>query len=183
MTDIWLISDTHHFHENMYRFVDAAGVRVRSRFASAAEGDEYMIAAWNEVVKEGDHVWNLGDVTLDRSSGDQWKLAKVMKSLKGHKRLILGNHDHYDVRVYRNVGFEKVKGSHRFDGLVYSHIPLHPESIASEKVLANVHGHIHARPSPPGKYVNVSVERIGYQPIHIDEVMTMARNLKREEVT
>lgn len=178
MAEIWLTSDSHFFHENMYKFVRADGVtRVRDRFASAAEGDEYMIDAWNAVVSPEDHVWHLGDVTLDRSSGDIWKLEKVIKSLNGHKRLILGNHDHYDVRVYRDVGFEKVKGSHRHEGLVYSHIPLHPMSIASPKVLANVHGHIHALPAFPGKYINVCVEMTNYQPIHLDEVVAMARQL------
>ena len=173
---IWLISDMHLFHENMYKFIGHDGVtRTRAKFTSAAEGDEYMIDAWNAVVKPEDHVWNLGDLTMERSSGDIWKIEKVMKSLHGHKRLILGNHDHYDVRIYRNIGFEKVKGSHRFDRLVYSHIPLHPEAISSDKILANVHGHIHDRPSPEGKYVNVSVERINYQPIPVEEVYLRAK--------
>lgn len=173
---IFLISDTHFFHENMYKFVGFDGVtRTRSKFASAAEGDEYMIAAWNAVVAPEDHVWHLGDLTMERSSAQLWRIVKVMKSLNGHKRLILGNHDHYDVRAYRDMGFEKVKGSHRYEGLVYSHIPLHPEAISSPKILANVHGHIHDRPSPAGKYVNVSVEQIGYQPIPIEDVMKLAR--------
>ena len=173
-SEIWLTSDSHFFHANMYTFLNPDGTRVRGQFADAAEGDAYMIAAWNQVVKPEDHVWHLGDVTLDRSSGDIWKLEKVMKSLHGHKRLILGNHDHYDVRVYRNVGFEKVKGSHRFGGLVYSHIPLHPESIADHRVLANVHGHIHARHAFPGKYINVCVEHTRYAPVHVDEVIGWA---------
>ena len=174
--NIWLISDMHLFHENMYRFTTyLGGPRVRERFANAAEGDAYMIEAWNAVVKPEDHVWNLGDVTLDRGSQDIWKLEKVMKQLNGHKRLVLGNHDHYDARVYRNVGFEKVKGFHRHEGLVYSHVPLHPESIKDPRVLANVHGHIHANETYPGKYVNVSVERINYQPVAFEEVVAMAR--------
>lgn len=178
MANIFLISDTHFFHENMYRFVAADGVtRVRARFASAAEGDAYMVEAWNAVVKPEDHIWHLGDVTLDRSSADIWKLKRIMSQLNGHKRLVLGNHDHYDVRVYRDCGFEKVKGSHRHADLVYSHIPLHPMSLSSTRILANVHGHIHNQPSPPGKYINVSVERINYQPIALEEVLNMARKL------
>ena len=174
--NIFLVSDTHFFHENMYTFIGCDGItRTRAKFTSAAEGDEYMIDAWNSVVRPEDHVWHLGDLTMLRSSGDIWRIEKVMKSLHGHKRLILGNHDHFDVRVYRNIGFEKVKGSHRFGRLVYSHIPLHPDAIASSKVLACVHGHIHDRPAPPGKYVNVSVEQIGYTPITVEEVQHIAQ--------
>ena len=41
---IWLISDTHFFHENMYKFIGWDGVtRTRAKFTSAAEGDEYMM--------------------------------------------------------------------------------------------------------------------------------------------
>lgn len=109
-SEIWLTADSHFFHANMYTFLNPDGTRVRGQFADAAEGDAYMIAAWNQVVKPEDHVWHLGDVTLDRSSGDIWKLEKVMKSLHGHKRLILGNHDHYDVRVIGMSGLRRSRG-------------------------------------------------------------------------
>lgn len=172
---IWLISDTHHFHENMYLFKNAVGERVRAQFSNAAEGDAYMVQAWNDLVKPDDHVWHLGDVTMERGSQQIWKLKKIMASLHGHKRLVLGNHDHFDVRVYRDVGFEKIKGSHRFEDLVYSHIPLHPDAIASSKVAANVHGHTHDRGSPIGKYVSVCVERTAYRPVPVEEVQAAAR--------
>ena len=177
MANIWLTSDHHFFHENMYRFEHEDGRRVRYQFKDAAEGDAYMVQAWNEVVKPEDHVWHLGDFTMERSSTSIWKLERIMQQLNGHKRLILGNHDHYDVRVYRNIGFEKVRAFHRHEGLVYSHVPLHPVSIASDKVIANVHGHIHRNASFPGKYLNACVEVTDYRPVSFDEVRTRCRAL------
>lgn len=173
--NIWLISDTHFYHDRMYQFVDEAGVRVRSQFKDATEGDAYMIEAWNSVVKPEDHVWHLGDVTMLRGTGNVWLLNQMIGQLNGHKRLVLGNHDNFDVRQYRDAGFQKVVGSHRHAGLLYSHIPLHPTSIENPRILANVHGHIHSLAAPPGKYVNVSVEQIGYTPIHLDAVLKLAR--------
>jgi calcineurin-like phosphoesterase family protein len=173
---IWLISDMHFWHENMYTFTTASGERVRARFASAREGDEYMIQRWNELVTEQDRVWWLGDVVMERGNNQRDRFTRLIGSLKGHKRLVLGNHDHYNVNVYREAGFQKVRGSNLLDGFLLTHYPVHPSSIGF-KVKANVHGHIHEKPSPPGKYINVSVERINYEPIPLEVVKDMALKL------
>ena len=182
MARIWLISDTHFAHENIYKFtwMDPHGVerRIRERFRDALEGDTYMYQRWTELVRPEDHVWHLGDVTMERSSNAKAWFVNRMRSLPGHKRLILGNHDHFTTDVYRDAGFEKIRGSHRIDGLVLSHWPLHPGSISNDRVLANVHGHIHQNPAPPGKYINVSVEQTNYEPILLDEVVAVAEALR-----
>ncbi|MEK6883345.1 MAG: metallophosphoesterase [Nanoarchaeota archaeon] len=173
---IWLISDTHHGHENMYRFLRDDGItRVRHQFTDAAEGDAFMVDAWNTVVKPEDHVWHLGDVGMSRQS------LEIVRRLNGKKRLIIGNHDRENMEAYRNVGFQKIVGARQFEGLLLTHYPVHPISI-SHKVDANVHGHIHYHPSPPGKYINVSVEQehMRYTPIALEVVQKMARRLKDE---
>lgn len=165
---IWLISDTHFGHDNMYKFVTFDRThRVRERFSSAKEGDEYMIDAWNSLVSPQDHVYHLGDYALKvpRSA-----YIAIGKKLNGHKRLVLGNHDRETMQVYRDSGFQKIFGMRRLESLWLTHAPLHPMQLG-EKVLGNVHGHIHERDSPPGKYFNVSVEKINYQPIPLDEVV------------
>jgi calcineurin-like phosphoesterase family protein len=112
---------------------------------------------------------------MNRTAEQQDQFIHFMRRLNGHKRLVLGNHDHFPMHVYNSAGIQKIVGSHRHAGLVYSHWPLHPTSIASDKIIANVHGHIHQNDSPPGKYVNVSVERINYTPILLEEVIEIAR--------
>lgn len=174
--NIWLISDTHFRHANMYRFVQGDGVtRVRERFASVEDADEWMAEAWNTDVRPEDHIWHLGDMTMDRTPSQAEGFIHFVRRLNGHKRLVLGNHDHFPIHTYASAGIQKIVASHRHAGLIYSHIPLHPMSVASEKVIACVHGHIHAEDSPPGKYVNVCVERTGYRPIALDEVLRLAR--------
>ena len=179
--NMWLISDTHWWHENIYRFESfPGGPRVRERFANAAEGDEYMIMRWNELVKPEDHIYHLGDVVMEQGNNQRERFIRLIQSLSGHKRLILGNHDHYDVKLYREAGFQKVRGSNLLDGVLMTHYPVHPSSIGF-KVLANAHGHIHEKKSPPGPYVNVSVEAIGYEPIPIEVVKDRAKMLKSIE--
>lgn len=164
----------------MYKFLNEDGGRVRPRWDCAKDADTHMRDVWNAVVRPEDHVWHLGDVTMARTPAQQSDFIRFIQSLNGHKRLILGNHDHFPMHVYASAGFEKIKSSHQHAGLVYSHIPLHPMSL-SKKVLANVHGHTHAAPAYPGRYINVCVEHTNYQPVPLDDVLAIAHELKERE--
>jgi calcineurin-like phosphoesterase family protein len=93
----------------------------------------------------------------------------MIRALPGHKRLVLGNHDHYQVGVYVEAGFQKVRASNLIDGVLMTHYPVHPSSITF-KTVGNAHGHIHQNPSPEGPYFNCSVEAIGYEPIPFEDV-------------
>lgn len=175
---IWLCSDWHLAHENIYKFTytdaDGAVRRVRERFKDAQEGDDYMMQRWNELVKPEDHVWHLGDVTMERSSNaKQWFVNKI-HSLPGHKRLILGNHDHLAMDVYRDAGFQKIKGSHKIDNLLLSHYPLH-ESTIPLWASVNCHGHIHQNPAPSLRHMNLCVEVTNYEPVPLDTVLEAAK--------
>lgn len=159
---IYVISDTHFHHENMYKFVTFDGVtRVRPQFQSAKEADEEMVRRWNAVVNHDDHVWHLGDVTMGKD-------LSLIHALSGMKRLVLGNHDTCDVRAYREAGFQKVMAYRQYRGVILSHIPLHPESLGTK---INVHGHIHERPAYGKQYRNVSVEQIDYTPVLLDSLL------------
>lgn len=173
----WFISDTHFGHENIIRYCNRP-------FRHADEMDEFMVQEWNKLVKPEDHITHLGDVTMNRGGRPQQEaFIRLMSRLNGHKRLHLGNHDHFPVKVYLEAGFEKVYATWRDDsGILFSHIPVHPLSIGSAQ--ANVHGHIHDHADYPpidttnkyGKkvkipYLNISVEKTGYKPIHIDQIL------------
>lgn len=167
---IWLISDWHWRHENIYTFTDTSGARIRGRFADAAEGDAYIEQRWRDLVKPDHHVYNLGDCTMFRGKHQMVEFINLTKSLPGHKRLILGNHDHYDIMVYVHAGYEKIRASNMIDGLLLTHYPVHPSSI-SFKVKGNVHGHTHQQPDIDHRYLNVSVERTNFEPIPIEEAV------------
>ncbi|HYF34116.1 MAG TPA: hypothetical protein VD994_02410 [Prosthecobacter sp.] len=164
----------------MYKFTTADGVtRVRGRFENVDEGDAYMVEMWNATVKPSDKIWHLGDVTMGRTAWERDRITKLMKGLNGHKRLVLGNHDHFGPRDYAEMGFEKVCGVHNLEKLLLSHVPLHPSSVAGW-CIANVHGHIHQQDSPPGPYVNVCVEKTDYMPIALEDVVKLAKKAREE---
>ena len=162
MARIWVISDTHFGHENIYKFVAADGRRVRPEFSNAIDADAEMVRRWNAVVRREDHIYHLGDVCMDTA-----RHLAIVGHLFGHKRLILGNHDKGKMTEYMAAGFQKILGSRWFDGFILSHIPLHPLSLGDR---INVHGHTHEKPPYDERYRNVSVERIGYTPVLLDSL-------------
>lgn len=58
-------------------------------FETVEEMDAALIENWNKVVNEDDHVYIIGDF-IYRSSH---VASYYLKQLKGHKHLIIGNHD------------------------------------------------------------------------------------------
>lgn len=169
MADIFLISDTHFGHANILTFLwqPVQGrehlVPIRPGFASVEEMDETMVDNWNRVVRPQDHVWHGGDVVM------HWRCLPIVKRLNGHKRLVLGNHDKEDMKKYAEVGFKKIRGSHRVDNVLLTHFPVNQAHLGN-KVIGNAHGHIHQNPSPEGPYFNISVENINYTPIPFEVV-------------
>lgn len=183
-------SDTHFGHENIINFCGRP-------FSNATEMDEALIENWNFIVKPQDHISHLGDVTLARGGqAIQGRYIKLINRLHGHKRLFLGNHDHMPIKAYLLMGFEKIYATWRDEnGLLFSHIPIHPMSMGS--AIANVHGHIHnAQASFPPvvqtyqkqsdiaplkvvkPYINVCVEVTNYKPISFDEILVKIREAK-----
>ena len=132
--------------------------------------NETMIERHNAKVKEHDTVYFLGDVVINR------KHLHLVKQLNGRKILIRGNHDIFRDEDYREVGFNQIHGVRVFvDKWIFSHIPLHPDSI-TERFRACVHGHLHANRVrlPDGsidpKYYCVSVEHTNYEPLSFEEI-------------
>ena len=169
--DIWLISDTHFFHENILKFTDKDGELIRgARFEDVEEMNEVMADNWNKTVKPGDIVYHLGDVFI----GPKDEFKKFWKRLNGAKRLIVGNHD--DIKwIAQNELFQKITMWRQFPefGLLLSHVPLDPSGVYNYRLdepMLNVHGHIHQNPSPTEHHRNVSVEQIDYTPINIEEL-------------
>lgn len=183
--NLFYSSDPHFGHENIIRYAGRP-------FGSAREMDERLIEWHNAYVKASDHWWCLGDLTMERGTrgGPQAQaFIKLIRSLNGHKRLLLGNHDHFPFQVYVDAGFEKIQACHVHDNILFTHIPIHPGSMA--RFIANVHGHIHQQNAfapvertpfyrvwkdkrqvekGVSPYVNICVEKTAYRPLSLDEV-------------
>lgn len=175
MSNIFLISDTHFGHSNILTFTDNDGKRLRE-FDTVEEMDELMVERWNSVVRPQDKVYHLGDVVMHK------RALPILARLNGEKVLIKGNHDKEKLALYTPY-FKDVRGTHQFDGMILSHIPIHPNSLA--RWGTNVHGHLHSNVvtketywagletphvEPDLRYFCVSVEQINYTPISLEDL-------------
>jgi len=175
MPAVFLVSDTHFGHKGVCHFTRNDGVTKLRPWDTPEEMDEAMVKAWNERVGPKDKVYHLGDVVINRKS-----LATIAR-LNGDKVLIRGNHDIFPDDEYRKY-FRELRAYHVIEGMIFSHIPLHPESLGRFGV--NIHGHLHAnRVMKPGsaagefvtqvvdpRYHCVCVEHTDFAPILFEDV-------------
>ena len=75
-------SDLHFGHTDVIRF-------DHRPFADREEMDVYLIRNWNERVQPDDDIYIVGDFCHHSDKSPAWYL----RQLKGHKHLIIGNHD------------------------------------------------------------------------------------------
>ena len=134
MSAIFLTSDSHFGHAGVCRFMRNDGVTKLRPWDDPQEMDEAMIERWNERVRPSDKVYHLGDVVINRKS------LTTLARLNGDKILIRGNHDIFRDDEYRTY-FRELRAYHVMNGMILSHIPVHPESLGRFGV--NIHGHLH----------------------------------------
>ena len=170
---IFLIADTHFGDENIRLYEERP-------FPDTDTMDREIIRRWNSVVGDNDLVYHLGDFC----SGDEVRCRELLSQLKGHKRLIIGNHDtRLTPQQWRELGFEECYDLpillEKF--FVLSHEPLY---VCRSMPYANIYGHIHNHPSYKTvscRSACVSVERIDYTPVPLDLVRSRMLEAEKEE--
>jgi len=173
MPSVFLYSDPHFGHQGVCRFLRSDGTKLRP-WDTAEEMDEHLVKVYNERVKPNDKIYFLGDVVINR------KALGIMRRLNGDKVLIRGNHDIFPDVEYREH-FRELRAYHVMNGMILSHIPIHPESLG--RFGTNIHGHLHAnRVMLPGfngkitdivdvRYHCVCVEQTDFAPILFEDVI------------
>lgn len=135
--------------------------------------DEHLIKSWNSVVSPNDTIYCLGDFSFHR---DVNEMRNFFRRLNGKERiLILGNHDHQNVRQldwtevtnYKLLKYNKQK-------FILFHYPIKEgQWDAAHHGSILIHSHVHGKPQYGNKKVraiDVGVDSIGPVPISIDEV-------------
>lgn len=154
--NIYIISDPHFHHKNM---------AIKRGFSCAEEQDELIVSNWNRVVKKGDVVYILGDITMGKRN------YTILDQLKGYKKVVLGNHDMgYHVRTLLEH-VNSVSGMINYKKeVILTHCPIHPSQL-EHRFAVNIHGHVHENSLNDPRYVNVSCEVINYTPVLIDKIL------------
>ena len=159
---LFVTSDTHFNHKNIIKYCDRP-------FSDIYEMNETLIENWNEVVKDEDIIYHLGDYGF----GSKEELQEIFNRLNGQKYLIMGNHDlRFGKKYYQNLGFIEVyKTKYELDKYVLSHEPI---QVSNDKI--NIYGHIHNKPIDPifddKNHICICPERTDYKPVLLLEYDT-----------
>jgi len=186
----FLIADLHLSHEGSCKWLNEDGYPIRP-FANAAEMDEAIIENWNSVVKPCDKTYVLGDVAMKRSA------LPLLARMSGKKVLVKGNHDIFKLGDYTPY-FYDIRGSHKLDNFLLTHIPVHKDSLA-RWCGGNIHGHLHNNRVMKARwyrdeedewnvisdvidpqYYCVSLEHINYTPIAFEDVKALMKKQQGE---
>lgn len=157
MNRAFVIGDLHIGHKNIIKY------QPKERpFATIEEHDAEIVRRWNNTVHAQDTIWVLGDVAFGLGAFDR------LKELKGIKRLVMGNHDHYPAERYLEV-FRSLHGAVEVRDCILTHVPVHPSQFG--RFRANVHGHLHSQLLEDLRYINVSAERTFLTPLLLIDVL------------
>ncbi len=162
----------------MLSFVNPDGTHMRP-FSSIEEMHETMIERFNKVVGPKDRLYILGDVAIPRSG------LSLLDRFNGSKVLIKGNHDIYKLQDYANH-FVDIRGAFYRDGVIFTHIPVHPDSL-SGRYVGNAHGHLHcfevkdSSGQPDQKYFNCCVEQHDFSPVPLECIKDFFKDRERSQ--
>lgn len=167
--NVFFYADPHFGHKNVIRY-------CHRPFTSVSEMNTQLIKNFNNVVTNDDVVYILGDISFLNTTST----TEIVKSLKGYKILVKGNHDNKSNTAYRKMGFMEVYDRPVIFNTQYilSHEPIIDE-LYKDSGFINIYGHVHnnAVNNSNSKFC-VSVELIDYKPISFEDIKKELRKPK-----
>lgn len=158
---IWFTSDLHIGHTNIISYCSRP-------FSSVDEMNDELVKRWNDRVQKHDTVYVVGDMFL----GLVENAIPYVKSLRGRKILIRGNHDRKS-SIMLESGFDEVHNRIEMklkDGRSALLIHEPSKNVSYDEFDVIVHGHHHGPPIVSGKMINVCVDNWDFKPISEDEL-------------
>jgi calcineurin-like phosphoesterase family protein len=162
----YFTSDLHFYHKNIIKFCNRP-------YATVEEMNEALIYNWNKRVNTTDSIWVLGDFSF----GTPEQTEEVLRQLKGHKHLIVGNHDRKGRAEKTNwsLFFNTIQEYTRLkiDGhkFVLCHFPF----ASWERGYVNLHGHTHGTAPQIFGRLDVGVDSHEWKPITSHEAYALAQ--------
>ncbi|MBZ6003088.1 metallophosphoesterase family protein [Leuconostoc gelidum subsp. aenigmaticum] len=185
----YIMSDTHFNHEKILYFDKsrAESLRALSIEPTIKNMDIYLETTWNNVVKDEDTVYFLGDLGMFRKKQD---FIAQLTRLNGHIVFFKGNHDHSDqlkaaVKA-SETGIVEVVDTAKAVKINGVQVWLSHYAIDLPYPILSVHGHIHEAEYRSDGMINLSLDSDYMQtrrfgaPISFDELtpLLVARQKK-----
>lgn len=180
---IYYTSDLHLGHQNVIQHCDHP-------FVTADEMDEELIRRWNAVVHRNDIVYIIGDFSF-RSHRS---VEEYLDALKGHKHLILGNHDRSWMKKANIEGrSESVSPMHSINDAGHMVTMCHYPMMSWPGMSHNgymVYGHIHNNTNADywpliadrPLMLNAGVDINDFKPVTLDEMIVNNARFKEKRL-
>ena len=180
MKNIYMIGDTHFYHDNIRRHCNRPWNTVEDM-------NDALIQNWNSVVKQGDTVYHLGDWCMapkQENGVDRMKVYRKLKAkLSGKHILIKGNHDEMSQEVYNYFTETHTFLERKINGynFTFCHYPLlswnrsfhNQKNDDIKRCSIMIHGHCHNRLVRDNPFrIDVGCDGWNYTPIHFDDIIT-----------
>jgi len=155
----WWTSDTHFGHSRIIQYCNRP-------FANHEEMDEEILKRFNEVIKPGDELYHLGD--LSWSSYDLNKFFSRLNTKQVH--LIYGNHDTKKTKHPNIVSYSDIK-SVTIDGqtMILCHYPMRSWKNQSHGSF-QLYGHCHGTLSGIGRQMDIGVDTNNFYPYSFEQI-------------
>lgn len=153
-------------------------------FADVEEMDRMLIYFWNNRVSKDDQVYILGDFAYHNEKSEEWYL----RQLKGHKHLIIGNHDgrllKNDIAMsYFDSAEKMMHVSDQGVEICLCHFPI-AEWNGYYKGHSHIYGHIHNKQDETWEFMktrknsyNAGCMLYGYTPVSLREMLRVNGNM------
>ena len=163
----WFTSDLHIGHKHIIKYCQRPWLRPLPHMPELSTQDvdamdDALVANWNSVVKPGDTVWNLGDLTF--CCAPKYALKTLLR-LNGRHIVIRGNHDEVLDTITESEGCVPwIEGGRQVQEVTVDGQTIVLCHYAMRSWHHDLHGtwhlfgHTHAGLAPYGKSVDVGVD-------------------------
>jgi len=161
---LFFTADPHFSHAKILEYCNRP-------FKNVSDMDHALVRNWNATVKHKDDVTVIvGDLCMGKLA----KLPHFISNLKGHKILVLGNHDDYKVNAYLKMGFDSVHTSIVFNYDVDTYVAHDPAeyTMLSDRDFM-ICGHVHKLFTQMHGCVNCGVDVHNYRPVSYGRLYQM----------
>ena len=173
MSEVWLTSDEHYFHDNSRGGVIAMCDRP---FKDLDEMAETFIKNHNNRVSKGDRTYHLGDFSF----GNKEETQEILSQLNGQHYLCKGNHDPKWIDELDWVWCRQKSGL-KVDKKNYIHLDHYPHMSWNRSYHGSYHffGHVHSK----GDYwacqnsCDVGVDYWNYKPVELTQLIDRLKQI------
>lgn len=178
----YYIADMHLGHKNVIKHDGRP-------FKDIDEMNYILMKNWNNKVGKDDDVWILGDFVYRSDKDPSW----FLKQLKGHKHLIIGNHDNAIMKSTSAHNYlESIENMYYFkdgeDRIFLCHYPI-AEWSGMKRGSYHIYGHIHVSREETYEYMkkkerafNAGCMINNYEPVSLDELKENNLRFQKEEL-